>query len=189
MGKSRKKDARGAKHGKGSYIPKTGRPKKLSGKTVSPIKAHPAEAIEKRLAQQKTRKLVAALALSSGESMDAGMARMALIVTLNLVDEADLTVTSRDKKVAGLHAVLSRAAALCSSTVGTVTNLFWSYLESDGASFNISDNSSRGRGSKTVDRASLYRVNEVQTKAIMGFIDYRHSATGAGKVSPPPPPL
>jgi hypothetical protein len=50
--------------------------------------------------------LIAALALSSGESIGAGMARMALSVTLNLVDEAELEVVGKRRTSTGLREVL-----------------------------------------------------------------------------------
>jgi hypothetical protein len=50
--------------------------------------------------------LIAALALSSGESIGAGMARMALSVTLNLVDEAELEVVGQRRTLAGMREVL-----------------------------------------------------------------------------------
>ena len=72
------------------------------------------------------KKLLLLPALQSGESMDAGMARMALHVTLRLVDEAELVVKSRDLKVSGLHDCFRRAAELTSSSTQTISNLFWS---------------------------------------------------------------
>ena len=75
-----------------------------------------------------TAKLVAALALKRGESMDAGMARMCLTVAMQLFEEADLKLDDDSRKIVGLRPVLGRAAELCKTTFETVASLFWPKL-------------------------------------------------------------
>ncbi len=60
----------------------------------------------------KMAKLFLILALQNGESMNAGMARMALLVALRLVDEAALVVKSQSLKVTGFRACFRRAMEL-----------------------------------------------------------------------------
>jgi hypothetical protein len=182
MAKNRRNDAYKGDHSKVSYPAKKGRPLKPNGKQVSKSQTQRIEASEKAEKLKRNAKLVAALALTSGESMDVGMARMALIVTLRLVDEAKLEIDGKSRTVKGLHQVLKRAAELTSSSYKRICDLFWSFIESAGESFDVTDNSKRGSGSDKVDRAKLYKIGEDQSAAIKLFVEYRNSAKGKGKV-------
>ena len=184
MGKNKSIYAqKGAKHTAGFYIKKAGRKKRPEGKQPSPTskasKAKRAESVSAKF----NAKLIAALALRRGEAMGPGEARMCLIVTMRLFEEAELKVDANRKTVAGLRSVLVRAAQLCGSSLEVVSRLFWSYVESNGETFDITDTSSRGNGSSKVDKATLYRINEAKTAKIKEFVEYRNSATGQGKVS------
>jgi hypothetical protein len=162
---------------------KLGRKKGPQGKQASP-KSRVCTAMHAAAKSKKfNAKLIAALALRRGEAMGPGEARMCLIVTMRLFEEADLKVDANRKTVAGLRPVLVRAAQLCSSSFEVVSRIFWSYVESNGETFDVTDNSSRGRGSSTVEKATLYRINEAQSAKIKEFVEYRNSATGQGKVS------
>ena len=141
------------------------------------------ENLAKANSKRFTAKLVAALALGRGESMDAGMARMCLTVAMQLFEEADLKLDGDSRKIVGLRPVLGRAAELCKTTFETVASLFWSYVESKGETFDITDNSFRGRGSATVDKATFYKINEGRCAAIKDFVEYRNSARGQAKVT------
>ena len=163
MAKNRRNDAYKGDHSKVSYPAKKGRPLKPNGKQVSKSQTQRIEASEKAEKLKRNAKLVAALALTSGESMDVGMARMALIVTLRLVDEAKLEIDGKSRTVKGLHQVLKRAAELTSSSYKRICDLFWSFIESAGESFDVTDNSKRGSGSDKVDRAKLYKIGEDQS--------------------------
>ena len=112
------------------------------------------------------------------------MARMCLTVAMQLFEEADLKLDGDSRKIVGLRPVLGRAAELCKTTFETVASLFWSYVESKGDSFDITDTSFRGLGSAKVDKATLYKINEGQCAAIKDFVEYRNSARGQAKVSP-----
>jgi hypothetical protein len=141
------------------------------------------ENLAKANSKRFTAKLVAALALGRGESMDAGMARMCLTVAMQLFEEADLKLDGDSRKIVGLRPVLGRAAELCRTTFETVVSIFWSYIESNGETFDITDNSFRGRGSATVDKATFYKINEGRCAAIKDFVEYRNSARGQAKVT------
>jgi hypothetical protein len=112
MAKNQRNDAYKGTHSKVPYPKKQGRPRELKGKQVNKVQRKATDAYQKVVKLRKNAKLVAALALSSGESMDVGMARMALIVTLKLVDEAKLEVDGKRRTVTGLRQVLQRAAEL-----------------------------------------------------------------------------
>ncbi len=131
MGINKSPHAKSGKHSKGSYPKKVGRKKRSPGKQPSPRvlanKARHASAKSKKF----NEKLVAALALRRGEAMGPGEARMCLIVTMRLFEEADLKVDANRKTVAGLRPVLVRAAQLCSSSFEVVSRIFWSYVESN----------------------------------------------------------
>jgi len=184
MAKNQRKMAPKGTHSEGSYAKKTGRRMKSRGKQTKRKKKHFDEAKDTHRDKIKMQKLLLILALQNGESMNAGMARMALLVTLRLVDEAELVVKSQSLKVAGLRSCFRRAAELTSSSIQTISNLFWSYIESDGETFHITDNSGRGRGSETINWASLYKISEEQTAVIKAFVDFRHGTKGACKAPP-----
>ncbi len=59
---------------------------------------------------------IAALALRPGKSIDGGEARMALLVTLQVIDEADLRFDADAERIQGLLACLVRASDLTSRT-------------------------------------------------------------------------
>lgn len=60
-----------------------------------------ANALKKASQIKKNAQFIAALALSPGESMNVGMARMALTVTLNFVNEAEFEVNGKMTEGAG----------------------------------------------------------------------------------------
>jgi len=112
MAKNSQNHAYSGSNSKVPYPKKQGRPHEPKGKQVNKALAQRTKASEKAEKLKKNAKLVAVLALSSGESMDVGMARMALIVTLKLVDEVKLEVDGKRRTVIGLRKVLQRAAEL-----------------------------------------------------------------------------
>ena len=59
---------------------------------------------------------IAALALRPGQSIDGGEARIALRVTLQVIDEADLRFNADTERVQGLLACFVRASDLTSRT-------------------------------------------------------------------------
>ena len=65
--------------------------------------------------------------------------------------------------------------------------LFWSHFKTDGDTNDVADRSKRGRGSDSVDNASLYEVRPNRIAAISAFIKFANSSQGAAKVSPSPP--
>ena len=90
MGNNKRKNAYKGAHSKVSYPKKPGPKKASKGKQESPhVKANREKSV-KANSKRFTAKLVAALALGRGESMDAGMARMCLTVAMQLFEEADL---------------------------------------------------------------------------------------------------
>ena len=90
--------------------------------------------------------------------MDAGEARMVLYTTLKVIEEAEnLQFDVAEEKVQGLHVCFQRAADLTGSSVPTLKQLFWSLYDSDGATYNITDTSTRGSGSDSVDTISLIK--------------------------------
>jgi len=182
MAVSKRKDRREGKHGQGSYKKKSGPKKTPKGKQDYAAKWQRKCALETANWKLKIPKLIASLALSSGESMDGGEARMALRVTCQVIEEANLKFDPASGKIPGLHACYERAATLTGSTPSTLKRLFDSLLESDGATYKISDTSKRGRGSDSVDKASLYKINPGQVEAIKAFIAYSNSSKGAAKV-------
>lgn len=138
--------------------------------------------------KRKIPKLIASLALECGESMNAGMARMALYTTLQVIDEAqDLKFDGAGEKVQGLHTCFERAAKLTGSSPLTLKRLFWSHFKTDGDTYDVADTSKRGRGSDSGDNATLYKAKPDQTAAISAFNKFANSSQGAVKVSPSPP--
>ena len=125
--------------------------------------------------------------------MNAGDARIALHTTLQVIDEApNLKFDKGGQKVERLYACFERAAELTGSTPLTLKRLFWSHFKTDGDTYDVADTSKRGRGSDSVDIASLYKVRPDQTAAISAFVKFANSSQGAAKVSPipkPPPQL
>ena len=90
MANNKRENAYKGAHSKVSYPKKPGPKKAPKGKQESPqVKANRKKSV-KAESKQFTAKLVAALALQRGESMDAGMARMCLTVAMQLFEEADL---------------------------------------------------------------------------------------------------
>ena len=65
--------------------------------------------------------------------------------------------------------------------------LFLSHFETDGETYEIADTSKRGRGSDSVDKASLYKVAPEQAAAISAFNKFANSSEGAAKVHPSHP--
>ena len=125
--------------------------------------------------------------------MNAEDARIELHTTLQVIDEApNLKFDQDDQKVEGLYACFERAAELTGSSPLTLKRLFWSHFKTDGDTYDVADTSKRGRGSDSVDNASLYKVRPDQTAAISAFVKFANSSQGAAKVSPipkPPPQL
>lgn len=144
MGKNQKNDRRGTKHKPGSYVKKVGPKRARGGNVISPVMLQKSAALNKANWTKKVSKLIACLVLQSGESMDGGEARLALRVTLQVIDEANLKFDTDAEKVQGLHACFVRASKLTGSTPATLKRLFDSFVESDGATYTISDTSTRG---------------------------------------------
>lgn len=189
MVKIARKDNRGCKHSSGSYKRKSGPKAARKGKQMKAKHSHLVKAAEKSSWKRKIPHLIASLALARGESMDGGEARMALYITLKVIEEAqDLQFDVAGEKVQGLHVCFQRAAELTGSNVPTLKQLFWSLYDSDGATYNITDTSNRGRGSDSVGNASLYKVKPEQAAAIRDFIQFANSSQGAAKVSSSPTP-
>ena len=182
MGKSKRADRRTGKHKEGSYLESPGPKPAPKGGKVSPTVAK-ARAARKQLALKTERaKLVASLALSPGESMGGGEARMVLLATCQLVEEAGLPLGDTPKSLRELNACYDRAAVLFRSTRLTIKRMYESYVESGGVRYEIADTSKRGRGSDEVDNASLYNISPEQAEAIESFITFSNSSEGAAKV-------
>ena len=116
MGKSKKNDRRGTNHKTGSWVKKLGPKRKSGGNVSSPGQLQKVAAMNKAHWTQKVTKLIAALALQPGHSMDGGEARIALRVTLQVIDEADLRFNADAERVQGLLACFVRASDLTSRT-------------------------------------------------------------------------
>ena len=188
MGKNARKERRDGQHGPGSWKRKSGPKAQSPGKSMSPANKRSRDALDTINWKRKIPKLIASLALERGESMNAGEARMALYTTLQVIDEApDLKFDGAGEKVQGLHACFERAAELTGSSALTLKRLFWSHFKTDSDTYDVTDTSKRGRGSDSVDNASLYKVKPEQTAAISAFIKFANSSQGAAKVSPSPP--
>ena len=114
-------------HSKVSRPKKPGPKKSPKGKAVSPAVKLSKGNADKAKSKRFTAKLVAALALQRGESMDAGMARMCLTVAMQLFEEADLKLDDDSRKIVGLRPVLGRAAELCKTTFDAVASPPWSW--------------------------------------------------------------
>ncbi len=84
--------------------------------------------------------------------MDGGEARIALHVTLQVIDEAELIFETDAERVQGLHACFVRASELTGSSPATLKALFDPLVDIDGAIYTVSDTSKRGRGSDEVTR-------------------------------------
>ena len=106
------KNAYKGAHSKVSYPKKPGPKKAPKGKQESPVLKAKRENWVKAKSRQFTAKLVAALALKRGESMDAGMARMCLTVAMQLFEEADLKLDGDSRKIVGLRCGLPSCARL-----------------------------------------------------------------------------
>ena len=185
MGKNKRDERRRGKHGAGTYKRKSGPKKKHPGAPLVPSKRQKNCASDKAAWKRKIPKLIASLALERGESMDEGAARMALYTTLKVIEEAqDLRFDVEGEKVQGLHACFERAAELTGSSPPSLKKLFWSHFDTDGSTYEVSDTSKRGRGSDSVDKASLYKVKPEQAAAISAFITFANSSEGAAKVRP-----
>ncbi len=106
-GKRKRKTAsyKGA-HSKVSRPKKPGPKKSPKGKAFSPAVKLSKENADKEKSKRFTAKLVVALALGRGESMDAGMARMCLTIAMQLFEEADLKLDEDSRKIVGLRPVL-----------------------------------------------------------------------------------
>ena len=159
MAKNRRKPGLDTKHIRGSYKKKSGPKPSSPGKRAHKRRKHLLGASQFASWKSKIPKLIASLALERGESMDAGEARMALYTTLTVIEEAqDLKFDVAGEKVQGLHACFERAAELTGSSALTLKRLFWSHFDTDGSTYDVADTSKRGRGSDSVDKASLYKV-------------------------------
>jgi len=129
MAKNRRKHAEGVSHKKGEHKCKSGPKRSKTGKRATLGKAQRRTSLSKANWKLKIPKLIASLALERGESMDAGVARMALYTTLKVIDEAeDLRFDVAGEKVQGLHACFERAAELTGSSPLSLKRLFWSHL-------------------------------------------------------------
>ncbi len=106
MAVNKKKDRRGVQHTKGSFIKKSGPKPKRAGKACSPAKLQQQCAWNKALWKIKIPQLIATLALQTGESMDGGEARIALRVTLQVIDEAELIFDTDAERVQDCTRVL-----------------------------------------------------------------------------------
>ena len=180
MAVTKRKTHRLGQHASGSSTPRVGRPRKAEGKAIKRVKGGNAAATKARVLKCLNAKLVAALALQTGESMDFGVTRVALLVALQLIEDADLVVDADQKKVKGLDKHLANAARLCSTTLKTLKLVFWAFVESQGETIEVTDNTTRGRGGVDVkDRASMHKTYQGQVDAIKAFIKYRHDGKGS----------
>jgi hypothetical protein len=102
MGKNKRLHAQiGSKHTAGSHIKKVGRKKGHQGKQASPKSKSSTARNAATKSERFNSKLIAALALRRGEAMGPGEARMCLIVTMRLFEEADLKVDANRKTTQG----------------------------------------------------------------------------------------
>jgi hypothetical protein len=123
MAKNKRTDRRTGDHKKGSSAKKPGPKITSKGKQRSKRVAL-GIAAGKNLAQKKNNAhFMAALALARGESMDAGLARGALLVTCQLFEEANLPFGDDAKSRSELNACFERAAVLFRSTRSTIKRL------------------------------------------------------------------
>ena len=173
MGVNHKKDGRGGKHKKGSFKKKSGPKSKRGGDADSPAKL---QKLEQGQLESKNPQAHRFSCPTSWGIHGRGEARIALRVTLQVIDEADLKFDTDAERVQGLHACFVRASELTGSSPATLKSLFNSLFESDGATYAISDTSKRGRGSDEVDKSSLYKVKPEQVAAIRAFIKFSNSS-------------
>jgi hypothetical protein len=134
--------------------------------------------------RDKTRKLLMTLAAyqGTGTPYDEGKCNLALHVTLKIVDKADLKWDVEGNKVRGLDPIFGEAAELTGMSKSKIRELFNSFLESEGASFLVGDNTTRGRASENCDRTKLQKLTTAHYDAIRAFVKHRNSSKGAGKV-------
>jgi hypothetical protein len=134
--------------------------------------------------REKSRKLLSTLAAYQGKGTpyDEGKCYLALHVTLKLVDTADLRWDSESEKVCGLDPVFGEASELTGMSKSKIRRLFNSFLESEGATFFVGDNSTRGRAGENCNRSALQKLTTAHYDAIRAFIKHRNSSKGAGKV-------
>ena len=90
IGKNKRSDPRTGDHKKGSYKKKSGPKATSKGGKVSKVVASARAANKKSTWKKENAKFIAALALERGESMDGGGARMVLLATCQLIEEAGL---------------------------------------------------------------------------------------------------
>jgi len=182
MGKNKREDRRSGRHKKGSYLKSPGPKTTRKGQQVSPTIAKARAGGKQKARKTNHAKLVATLALSPGESMSGDGARMVLLATCQLVEEANLPIGDTQKSLRELNACYDRAAVIFRSTRATIKRLYESFVESGGAHYDIADTSKRGRGSDTVDNDSLYNISPEQAEGIKAFITFSNSSQGAAKV-------
>jgi hypothetical protein len=84
--------------------------------------------------------------------------------------------------VRGLDPAFGEAAELTGVSKRKTRELFKSFLESEGASFLVGDNTTRGRASENCDLMKLQKLTTAHYDAIRAFIKHRNSSKGAGKV-------
>jgi len=87
--------------------------------------------------KRENARFIAALALERGESMDSGGARMVLLATCQLVEEAGFPLGDDAESCRELNACFDRAATLFHSSRATIKRLYESFVESDGAYYTI----------------------------------------------------
>ena len=107
---------------------------------------------------------------------------MALRVTMHCIDDVDLSWDAKKGDVRGLDAAYREASRLTDVSMSTLREKFLSFLDPEGATYIMGDNSTRGRASASCDRTKLRKLSTAHCDAIRTFIAYRNSSKGAGKV-------
>ena len=174
---------KGHAHSPGSYKAKTGRKTSRKGKQEAKRKLLSSPKVVVMAWKRKLSKLMAMLALESGYSLNAGEARMVLLATLRLLEERDLVYNPNIGLVEGVDKVFGDIAQSFGTTKSTVRRLFQSFYDSDGESYDITDNTTRGLGSPAYDRAVVRALTLIQCRALETYIEHRNSSKGAGKVT------
>jgi len=126
MAVSNRDDRRSGDHKKGSFKKKSGPKTTSKGKQVSPEVAKTRAAGLKSKWKRDNAKFMAALALERGESLSGAGARMVLLATCHLIQEADLPFGDDAESQHKLNACFDRAAELFHSTRPTIK---WPLLE------------------------------------------------------------
>jgi hypothetical protein len=160
---------------------KLGRRASPIGKQASPVKDVAQGKLALHQWRLKTRKLVLTLAAfqGTGTPYDEGKCNLALHVTLKCVDKAALTWDTEADDVRGLAGAFGEAAELTGMSKSKIRELFNSFLESEGATFIVGDNTTRGRASENCDRTKLHNTHSCVHQAPK-FLQGLRLGSGAG---------